>query len=328
MRSFKKDKRTNNLLLTLNHAYKQKQIISPVYEGHKWNDTVDTLVKRLKHSGVSDTHIQLIEDVLNNNYEIVLEVGQEDQVNNIDENANRPKRVKIRKYTGNGTLPLHESVVFKDGQTAFISLDENGQPKYEIEMNRPGTILLPADNLDSQNPLPYIFESPDELNQYLERARNETFDSLYLKTKLIYRKYVNIEDHLLSILSADTIYSYFQDKFPTLHYNIFVGDNGSGKNSALLVYRHLGYRVFYVVSASAPNYFTFLGEIEECQGTIAEDEAEDIGYDKEKQKILKTGYASGGSVPKVDLTFGRTQGSYLTYCMKWLAMEELPDYKR
>jgi hypothetical protein len=94
------------------------------------------------------------------------------------------------------------------------------------------------------------------------------------------------------------------------------------------VYRYLGYRVFYVVSASAPNYFTFLGETEECQGTIAEDEAEDIGYDREKQKILKTGYASGGNVPKVDLTYGRTQESYLTYCMKWLAMEELPDYKK
>ena len=94
------------------------------------------------------------------------------------------------------------------------------------------------------------------------------------------------------------------------------------------MYRHLGYRVFYVVSASAPNYFTFLGETEECQGTIAEDEAEDIGYDREKQKILKTGYASGGNVPKVDLTYGRKQESYLTYGMKWLAMEELPDYKK
>ncbi len=328
---FKLDKRTNNLFLKLHHIYRQKRIISPIYEGPKWNETVDTLVKKLRQSGVSAPHIDLIDDVLNNNYDIVLgitEAGQEDQVNDRDENGKRPRIVKIRKYTGNGTLPLHESVVFKNGQTAFISLDENGQPKYEIEMNRPGMILHPADNLDSQNPLPYIFESPDELNQFLERARNQTFGSLYLKTKLIYRKYVNIEDHLLSILSADTIYSYFQDKFPTLHYNIFVGDNGSGKNSALLVYRHLGYRVFYVVSASAPNYFTFLGDKEECQGTIAEDEAEDIGYNKEKQKILKTGYASGGNVPKVDLTFGRKQESYLTYCMKWLAMEELPDYKK
>ena len=63
-------------------------------------------------------------------------------------------------------------------------------------------------------------------------------------------------------------------------------------------------------------------------GNSGEDEAEDIGYDKDKKKILKTGYASGGNVPKVDLSNGRTQGSYLTYCMKWLAMEELPDYKK
>ena len=36
------------------------------------------------------------------------------------------------------------------------------------------------------------------------------------------------------------------------------------------------------------------------------------------------------SVPKVDIhnTGGRSQGVYLTYCMKWYAMEELPDYKQ
>jgi hypothetical protein len=314
----------------------QKQIVSPVYKGPKgpkttWDKTLDTLVIKLKEVGVSAPHIDLIEDVLSNNYKLVLdlpEAGQEDPINSRDENATRSRKIKIRKYTGNGTLPLHESIVFNDGQTAFLLLDENGQPKYQTEIDRPGIILHPADTLDSQNPLPYIFQSPEELNHYLERARSETFGSLYLKTKLIYRKYVNIEDHLISILSADTVYSYFQDKFPTLHYNIFVGDNGSGKNSALLVYKYLGYRVFYVVSASAPNYFTFLGETEECQGTIAEDEAEDIGYDREKQKILKTGYASGGNVPKVDLTYGRAQGSFLTYAMKWLAMEELPDYKK
>jgi hypothetical protein len=328
--SFKKDKRTNNLFLTLNHVYKQKQIISRIYEGIKWNETVEILVKKLRNNGISEAHILLLEDVLNNNYETVLglmEATHEDHESK-SETAKEAKKVKIRKYTGNGTLPLHESIVFRDGQTAFLSLDENGRPTYETKIERPGIVLYPADSLDTHNPLPYLFESPDELDQYLERARNETFDSLYIKTKTIYRKYVNIEDHQIAILSADTIYSYFQDKFPTLHINIFVGDNGSGKNSALLVYKHLGYRVFYVTSASAANYFTFLGEIEECQGTIAEDEAEDIGYDREKQKILKTCYASGGSVPKVDLTFGRQQESYLTYGMKWLAMEELPDYKR
>jgi hypothetical protein len=108
---------------------------------------------------------------------------------------------------------------------------------------------------------------------------------------------------------------------------ICVGDNESGKNSILLVFACLGYRVFYVTAASAANYYTFLGEVEECQGTIAEDEADNIHLERDKCKIIKTGYASGGSVPKVDLSSGRTQDSWLTYCKKYLAMEDLPDPK-
>ena len=111
-----------------------------------------------------------------------------------------------------------------------------------------------------------------------------------------------------------------------------MGDNGSGKNSALLVYRYLGYRVFYVTAAaSAANIYTFLGDQEEGQGTLAEDEADNMHMQPDKYKIDKTGYASGGSVPKVDIHTGgggRSQGVYLTYCIKWYAMEELPDYKQ
>jgi hypothetical protein len=325
---FRKDKRTDNLILSLNHTYRQKTVISPVY-GHDWIKTTDTFVKELKGKGVIDSHILLLEDVLNTNYESVLGLSEISQAKTDTNNGQERKQIsKIRKYSGNGTLPLHESIVFKDGQTSFLLLDEDKKPKYKTKIEIHDKVLHASDSLDSQNPFPYIFESPEELERYLEKAKNETFDSLYLKIKLLFRRFVNAEDHYISILSADTIYSYFQDKFATLHYNIFIGDNGSGKNSALLVYRYLGYRVFYVVGASAPNYFTFLGDIEECQGTIAEDEADDIGDNTEKKKILKTGYTSGGNVPKVDLTYGRKQESYLTYCMKWFAMEELPDYKK
>ncbi|MGC2597497.1 MAG: hypothetical protein WA395_05135, partial [Nitrososphaeraceae archaeon] len=63
------------------------------------------------------------------------------------------------------------------------------------------------------------------MESYLELARKETFDSLHFKVKSIFKKYVHAEEYYIVILSADTIYSYFQDKFPTVHYNIFIGDN-------------------------------------------------------------------------------------------------------
>ena len=74
------------------------------------------------------------------------------------------------------------------------------------------------------------------------------------------RKFLNVEEHYHTLIAADIIFTYFQDKFPYTHYLIFVGDNGSGKNSALLYFKYLGYRVFYVVSASAANYFTVNGK--------------------------------------------------------------------
>lgn len=81
--------------------------------------------------------------------------------------------------------------------------------------------------------------------------------------------------------------------------------------------------MFYVVSANAANYYTAYGSQEECQVTIAEDEADEIGEDRDKRDVIKAGYQSGGSVPKIELEGGRSQDNWLVYGLKWLAMEEL-----
>jgi hypothetical protein len=186
-----------------------------------------------------------------------------------------------------------------------------------------GLTYLPNGSIDTITPLPYVFSSEEEFSKYLKLSLNESYDTLYLKVDSIYRKYVNVDEFYYPILVADTIWSYFQDRFAYTHYLIFTGDNGSGKNSALLVFKYLGYRVFYVVSANAANYYTAYGSQEECQVSIAEDEADDIGENKDKRDILKSGYQTGGSVPKIELEGGRSQDNWLVYGIKWLAMGEL-----
>ena len=191
-----------------------------------------------------------------------------------------------------------------------------------------GITYYPNGTINTVTPLPYIFDSEEEFMKYLKLAHTENYDSLYLKVETAIKRYVNVEEYYYPILIGDIIWSYFQDRFGYTHYLIFTGDNGSGKNSALLVFKYLGYRVFYVVSASAPNYWTAYGSQEEGQVSIAEDEADDIGEDKKKNDLLKAGYQSGGSVPKVDLEGGRTQDNWLVYGLKWLAMEELKIDKK
>lgn len=49
----------------------------------------------------------------------------------------------------------------------------------------------------------------------------------------------------------------------------------------------LGYRVLLATSVSAANVYTFLGSLEECQGTIAEDEINNLDNDPDKLNIHK-----------------------------------------
>jgi len=236
------------------------------------------------------------------------------------------KKIAIKKYTRKGTIPLHECVVIGE-VSKFVYLDKNQEPRFVDEYERANDTLVPADTFDTQTPIPFIFESEKEFQVYLEEAKKENLDSIFLKFESINRKYVDIEDHYHVLLVADMIWTWLQDRFGYTHYIIITGDNGSGKNSQLLVLKYLGYRVFYVVSASAANYYTIMGIVEEGQVTIAEDEAGDIADDKDKRNVFKTGYASGGSIPKVETDGGRKQDNWLTYCQKWAVMEEQSTHR-
>src|ERR671930_1683615 len=322
--------KTKSVKVALNHGCKQT-IISPIY--HDWIKTANTIERQAKKKGFGSDDVNGILDELDNNHEIILKNIFESPRG--EPQGNVAKEIYIRKYSDNGKLPLCESIVV-GGYPKFIQLtkeEEGDDKKFRLldKLEIGHKTFYPYDTLETHNPIPYSFESEEELKQYLERARNETLDTLYLKVKSTFKQFVDVEEKYLVLLAASIMLSYYQDKFGTIHYIIIIGDNGSGKNSALLVYRYLGYRVFYVTAASAANIYTFLGDQEEGQGTLAEDEADNIHLQPDKYKIDKTGYASGGSVPKVDIHNsggGRSQGVYLTYCMKWYAMEELPEYKQ
>jgi hypothetical protein len=326
----------NNIVVELNRSGTKMVIVSPITYTN-WMKTTKTFMAQAKRKGIPNGDVLEMVDVLDNNHKIVLgtDVNGKGLRNNESHSSNNgetkddeliSKTIYIRKYS-NG-IPLAEAIVL-EGCPRFLQLtQEDNTPKISRKISTVSKLLYPKDTADTHNPIPYAFESLDELNSYLERTREESIETLYFKVKSVIEKYIDTEeDCYISLIAADIVISYFQDKFGTMPITICVGDNESGKNSILLVFRCLGYRVFYVTAASAANYYTFLGEVEEGQGTIAEDEADNIHLERDKLKILKTGYASGGSVPKVDISAGRTQDVWLTYCKKYLAMEDLPDPK-
>ena len=173
---------------------------------------------------------------------------------------------------------------------------------------------------------PYEFASEDELNQYLKLAANETPDSLYYKQKALASKYIDANDTHLTTLAADDVFTFFQDKLGQTHYLMFVGDNDTGKSTSLVYFQYEGYRAMLDVSITPANIYGFLGNFEEGQGIILEDEADDIHKHSEKMRIYKAGYNAGKKVPRTDLTnYGRKTNAWNTYCFKAFTAEEAPN---
>jgi hypothetical protein len=104
-----------------------------------------------------------------------------------------------------------------------------------------------------------------------------------------------------------------------------VGDVNAGKSNNLVVLQYLAYRALLDTSVTAANIYQYLGSIEEGQGIVLEDEADNIDQDLEKMKIYKVGYQSGKKVTRMDLSAGRKQGSYWTFSFKAFSAERQPN---
>ena len=238
------------------------------------------------------------------------------------ENPVNQRCYTVQKYTTD-IQAVAEAVLVK-GQPQFLQVI-NGKAVLSENIRLPGdTSLEPPDKVAYLNK-EYSFQSEDEINSYIVRAKNEKLDSLFYKIKAIWAKYIDAEDYLIVICAADTVFTYFQDKLGMTHYLLFVGDNNVGKTNNLLGFQLLGYRPLFDTSITPANIYQFLGSMEEGQGIILEDETDNIDHFEEKMKIYKVGYKTGGKVSRMDTSSGRNQHSYWTYGFKAFTAEQQPD---
>jgi hypothetical protein len=173
---------------------------------------------------------------------------------------------------------------------------------------------------------PYSFKNKEEFDSFIERAKNESLDSLFDRVLSIWNKYIDGDEFHLKLCAADTIYTYFQDRLGMTHYLFFVADNDAGKSNNLTLFNILGYRNLMTTTMTHANVYNFLGSREEGVGTICIDEIDNIEEYPEMMSILKSGYTKGFPVVRIiDSVHGRRQVKFFTYCFKAMAGERLPD---
>jgi hypothetical protein len=242
----------------------------------------------------------------------------------------------VKKYSGATTVTpndaLAEAVIINGKPSFAVTINGGNSVTFFDELETADMKLRPPTKQEYPPNSAIEFTSEDELMERIRYALDEdTLYKLYHDVKKYYTKeyFVDTEPHNTVILTTYTITGYFQDKFSTVCYIWLIGDNGSGKNSILITYSWLGYRVFYVEGAKAHHILEYLGTVQEGQGTIAEDELNNLDKDPDKRGVYMGGYASGGCWPKIldASTTGRKMLYWLTYCQKMSASENLPSMK-
>ena len=134
------------------------------------------------------------------------------------------------KYSNNGKGNLYESVLIC-GQPCFITYNHKSS-KVEIYpgIQQKFRILYPAEPSDYSYP-PYEFASREELERVCSAANKENLDTLLSRSESIVSKYNDQDQHKITSIASDVVWSYFQDRFATTRYEVLVGGVGSGKSA-------------------------------------------------------------------------------------------------
>ena len=227
------------------------------------------------------------------------------------------------KYSKNGKGDLYESVLI-GGQPCFITYNHTtNKVKIYPGITEKFRILYPAEPSDYSYP-PYEFDSKEELELVHSAADKENLDTLLSKSESIVSKYNDQEQHKITSIASDVVWSYFQDRFATTRYEVLVGGVGSGKSALAATFGAIGYRPVSTTNPTPAILYRLLGNIEPGQCTMILEEAEKIDQVYEIMAILKTGYTRDGKVDRTNPVTLKPE-FFHSFCFKIIVAERSPN---
>ena len=234
----------------------------------------------------------------------------------------RPK-VTTYKYSQNGKGDLYE-VILLGGKPYFLYHNElKNNVNCTEEIAEPFRILQ-APGPTEYSYSPYEFKNEEELILTYLQARKENLDSLLSKAQDIVSKFNDQDQHKLTSIASDVIWSYFQDRFATTRYEVLTGGVGSGKSALAATFGAIGYRPVNTTNPTAAVIYRLLGNVEPGQCTMILEEAEKIDQVYEIMAILKTGYTRDGKVDRTNPITLKPE-FFNSYCFKIIVAERSPN---
>lgn len=215
--------------------------------------------------------------------------------------------------------------IYMEGRPHFIA-NANGEIKFSERFEINGTVIEPITREDSPY-RPYEFS---KLKLDLLKNNPPTKEKLLERIRSLIDKYIDTTENNKTVIQVDTLLTYFQDQVDTVHYLFVVGDTESGKSTIGHLMKELGYRVQYQTDLNYAGVYNFYGTKEEACGTIIEDEAQDLGLNKDKIRLYKNSYTRGSKIAIVvgkDTAKSKHQVYYATFGFKVFIGEQIPEDK-
>lgn len=188
----------------------------------------------------------------------------------------KQKEEIVNKFSNKGQGQLREAAIVEE-KPCFLTYhcdEKNNKHFVQWQPNITDVIppLRPPKAQEYPNSNPYEFKTVDEPQRYLQRARNETVDSILAKIKTHVKRFNDIDEKTVTLFSACILGSYSQDRFSTIPYLIIAGANGTGKSAFGDTFECLGYRAVKVTNTTDAFWFRIFGNIEYGQVTIIADQ--------------------------------------------------------
>ena len=138
------------------------------------------------------------------------------------------------------------------------------------------------------------------------------------------KKFNDVDDKTVTLLSACALGSYFQDRFSTVHYLIIIGANGTGKSAFGDTFECLGYRAVNITNATEAFWFRVFGTVEYGQVTIIVEEFDKMDENSQIMAMLKVAYQPNAKVPRMNSDNTKMEFFY-PYCFKIMISEKSPN---
>ncbi len=235
----------------------------------------------------------------------------------LEKNAIFKIKGKIHEY-------FVESILV-EGESYFLCFDHKTKTLSTKKELLQGEKLVKPIQQNQCGYIPYDF-SKQEIKQIIKNKISK--EKLFDKIKQQIDNFIVIRELDKYLILGDIMLSYEQEHINTTHFLYVVGETESGKSSVVHLFRMLAYRCLYGEDIPNADIYNFLGTDEEGAGTIAEDEAQDLAYEKEKIRTYKNSYSKGALKPRILQTLNsKKQVFYKTFCFKVFAGESIPEDK-